>query len=53
MEHKIQQQFTSIFNFIGSDFRQIAVEGHAYDPEKTEELLSEFINKVELEAQTF
>ncbi|MGO3037131.1 MAG: FMN-dependent NADH-azoreductase, partial [Lactococcus lactis] len=26
---------------------------HAYDPEKTEELLSEFINKVELEAQTF
>ncbi len=44
---------SAIFNFIGSDFRQIAVEGHAYDPEKTEELLSEFINKVELEAQTF
>ena len=38
---------SAIFNFIGSDFR------HAYDPEKTEELLSEFINKVELEAQTF
>ena len=30
---------SAIFNFIGSDFRQIAVEGHAYDPEKTEELL--------------
>ncbi|MDQ7173906.1 FMN-dependent NADH-azoreductase [Lactococcus lactis] len=44
---------SAIFNFIGSDFRQIAVEGHAYDPEKTEELLAEFINKVELEAQTF
>ncbi len=44
---------SAIFNFIGSDFRQIAVEGHAYDPEKTEELLAEFIKKVELEAQAF
>ena len=44
---------SAIFNFIGSDFRQIAVEGHAYDPEKTEKLLAEFINKVDLEAQTF
>lgn len=30
---------SAIFNFIGSDFRQIAVEGHAYDPEKQKNFL--------------
>lgn len=44
---------SAIFGFIGSDFSQIAIEGHAYDPDKTDELLAEFINKVETAAATF
>ena len=44
---------SAIFNFIGADFKQIAVEGHAYDPDKADALLAEFIAKVEAAAQTF
>lgn len=44
---------SAIFNFIGADFSQIAVEGHAYDPSKTDELLNDFISKIETAAKTF
>lgn len=44
---------TTIFNFIGADYTEIAIEGHAYDPTQTEALLADFIGKVEASAQTF
>lgn len=44
---------SSIFNFIGTDYSTIAIEGHAYAPEKAEELLAEFIAKVEAAAKEF
>jgi len=44
---------STIFDFIGSDYKTIAAEGHAYAPEKTEEILAAFIAKVEEAAKTF
>lgn len=42
-----------VFDFFKDDYKQIVIEGHAYQPERREELLADFIQKVETEAQTF
>ena len=47
------QYMKTIFEFIGTDFYSLSVEGHAYQPEKAEEFLAEFLGKVETAAQEF
>lgn len=47
------QYMKTIFEFIGTDFSSLSVEGHAYQPEKAEEFLAEFLGKVETAAQEF
>ena len=47
------QYMKAIFEFIGTDFSSLSVEGHAYQPEKAEEFLSEFLSKVEAAAKEF
>lgn len=44
---------SSVFGFMGADFKQIAIEGHAYAPDQAEALLAAFIEKVEAEAASF
>lgn len=41
------------FDFLGATYKQIAIEGHAYAPERTEELLTDFLGKVKTEAVSF
>jgi len=47
------QYVKSIFGFVGADVDHIAVEGHAYDPSKKDEILADFIGKVETKAAGF
>lgn len=47
------QYLKGIFEFIGSDYNHIAMEGQAYAPEQAEALLAAFIEKVETAAKTF
>lgn len=47
------QYMKTIFEFIGADFTSLNVEGHAYQPDKAEEFLTDFLSKVETAAQTF
>jgi FMN-dependent NADH-azoreductase len=44
---------STALGFIGTDYTQIAVEGHAYAPEKAEEIKAAFVAKVEEAAKTF
>ena len=47
------QYVKSIFGFVGADVDHVAVEGHAYDPANTENILADFIGKVETKAASF
>lgn len=43
----------TIFEFIGSNYSQLAMEGHAYDPSATDAIKDAFIAKVEAAAKEF
>jgi len=47
------QYVKSIFGFIGADIDHVAVEGHAYDPANADNILADFIGKVETKAASF
>ncbi|GBG96112.1 NAD(P)H-dependent oxidoreductase [Lactococcus termiticola] len=44
---------STIFGFIGSDYKTLTAEGHAYTPEKTEEIVADFVAKAEAAAKAF
>ncbi|MCL1949681.1 MAG: FMN-dependent NADH-azoreductase [Turicibacter sp.] len=47
------QYVKSIFGFVGAETDHVAVEGHAYAPENAENILADFIGKVEAKASNF